>query len=253
MIIKLKIIPQETSPNLQPDPARGALAPEVTQLEPRGSEKTTNDLCCFTTIKTFYCIIRVLACVGCKWAKGACSINIWNVNLPGAQVRSPVCGQKHLLAENTPPHAALFNVSLSTSHPHLLLERNTINWVAIGRHLGYFQWGSLPFTSDMSRGVVVLGWVFLLFVGAVSSDHAGRMGTFHRTQQDGSRSQTRARPRRDGSGFSGTHRPVPGPPFTPCRVPLTPAEHKTLDDNTHEVRCGLIRSLCSELVVNRYW
>ncbi|XP_031714653.1 sortilin isoform X2 [Anarrhichthys ocellatus] len=74
----------------------------------------------------------------------------------------------------------------------------------------------------------------VLLLGAESSSRGGRTVTFHRTQQDDNQGQARARPRRDTSGSSGTTRPVHGPPFTACRTPLTPVEHKVLDDNTHE-------------------
>ncbi|KAE8281368.1 Sortilin 100 kDa NT receptor Glycoprotein 95 [Larimichthys crocea] len=82
--------------------------------------------------------------------------------------------------------------------------------------------------------LVVLVGVYLL-LGAEGRTRDGRTVTFHRTQQDESQGQGRARPRRDISGSSGTLRPSHGPPFTSCRIPLTPTEHKVLDDNTHEV------------------
>ncbi|KAM3588006.1 uncharacterized protein V6R79_018989 [Siganus canaliculatus] len=67
------------------------------------------------------------------------------------------------------------------------------------------------------------------------SSHGGRTVTFHRTQQDdGIQGQAHTRSRRDTSGSSGTQRPPHGPPFDSCGIPLTPAEHKVLDDNTHE-------------------
>uniref|UniRef100_A0A8C2XQD9 Si:dkey-159a18.1 n=2 Tax=Cyclopterus lumpus TaxID=8103 RepID=A0A8C2XQD9_CYCLU len=88
-----------------------------------------------------------------------------------------------------------------------------------------FQRGPLVFSSDMIWRLVVLLHVLLL--GAESSSRGGRTVTFHRTQQDDSRDRARARPRRDT-------RPFHGPPFTSCRTPLTPVEHKVLDDNTHE-------------------
>ncbi|TNN58404.1 Sortilin [Liparis tanakae] len=71
--------------------------------------------------------------------------------------------------------------------------------------------------------LVVLLHVLLL--GAGSSSRGGRTVTFHRPQQDDS--QDRGRTRRET-------RPFHGPPFTSCRTPLTPVEHKVLDDNTHE-------------------
>ncbi|XP_056281267.1 sortilin isoform X1 [Pseudoliparis swirei] len=73
--------------------------------------------------------------------------------------------------------------------------------------------------------LVVLLHVLLL--GAESSNRGGRTVTFHRTQQDDSQDRARARTRRET-------RPFHGPPFTSCRTPLTPVEHKVLDDNTHE-------------------
>ncbi|XP_029317901.1 LOW QUALITY PROTEIN: sortilin [Cottoperca gobio] len=82
--------------------------------------------------------------------------------------------------------------------------------------------------------LVVLGGVYVLLLGAEGSSRGERTVTFHRTQQDESQGQARARPKRDMSSSSGTSKPFNGPPFTSCRTPLTPAEHKVLDDNTHE-------------------
>ncbi|XP_073336511.1 sortilin [Pagrus major] len=79
--------------------------------------------------------------------------------------------------------------------------------------------------------LVVLGGVCALLLGAEGSSRGGRTVTFHRTQQDESQGQERTRPRRDTSG---AFRPSHGPPFASCRTPLTPVEHKVLDDNTHE-------------------
>ncbi|XP_031169406.1 sortilin [Sander lucioperca] len=82
--------------------------------------------------------------------------------------------------------------------------------------------------------LVVLGGVCVLLLGAEGSSRGGRTVTFHRPQQDESQGQARARPRRDMSSSSGNPRPFHGPPFTSCRTPLTPVEHKVLDDNTYE-------------------
>ncbi|XP_023140533.2 sortilin isoform X2 [Amphiprion ocellaris] len=82
--------------------------------------------------------------------------------------------------------------------------------------------------------LVVLGGLCVLLLGTESRSPGGRSVTFRRTQQDETRSQVRARHRRDTSGSSGISHPSHGPPFTSCRLPLTPAEHKVLDDNTHE-------------------
>ncbi|XP_038595269.1 sortilin isoform X1 [Micropterus salmoides] len=75
--------------------------------------------------------------------------------------------------------------------------------------------------------VVVVG-VYVLLQGAEGTSRGGRTVTFHRTQQDDSQGQ--ARPRRESS----PPKPIHSPTFTSCRTPLTPAEHKVLDDNTHE-------------------
>nr|XP_020455218.1 sortilin-like [Monopterus albus] len=74
--------------------------------------------------------------------------------------------------------------------------------------------------------LVVLFGMCALLTGAEGRSLWGRTVTFHRTQQD--EIQARVRPRR---GTSGTSKPAP---FTSCRLPLTPAENKVLDDNTHE-------------------
>ncbi|XP_022045853.1 sortilin [Acanthochromis polyacanthus] len=82
--------------------------------------------------------------------------------------------------------------------------------------------------------LVVLGGLCVLLLGAESRNSGGRSVTFRRTQQDEIRSQVRARHTRDTSSSSGISNPSHGPPFTSCQLPLTPAEHKVLDDNTHE-------------------
>ncbi|CAF92355.1 unnamed protein product [Tetraodon nigroviridis] len=58
-----------------------------------------------------------------------------------------------------------------------------------------------------------------------------RTVTFRRTHPGEERGQGRARSSRD---ISGDQRPPRGPPFVSCRTPLTPTEHRVLDDNTHE-------------------
>ncbi|KAF6725020.1 Sortilin [Oryzias melastigma] len=71
-------------------------------------------------------------------------------------------------------------------------------------------------------------WVLLgLLLGAESSSLWGKSAAFHR---DEARGRAHARPRREASRSSPYH----GPPFTSCRLPLTPAEHVVLDLNTHE-------------------
>ncbi|XP_024139617.1 sortilin isoform X3 [Oryzias melastigma] len=71
-------------------------------------------------------------------------------------------------------------------------------------------------------------WVLLgLLLGAESSSLWGKSAAFHR---DEARGRARVRPRREASRSSPYH----GPPFTSCRLPLTPAEHVVLDLNTHE-------------------
>lgn len=88
--------------------------------------------------------------------------------------------------------------------------------------------------------LVVLGgvWVCLLPGSSEGGGRGARTVTFHRTQQDESQiqSQVRTRARREASGSS--H----GLPFTACRLPLTPNEHRILDKNTYEVRWGFFLS-----------
>ncbi|XP_026217857.1 sortilin [Anabas testudineus] len=73
--------------------------------------------------------------------------------------------------------------------------------------------------------------LLLLLLGAEGRSREERTSTF---QQAESRGQMRARPRRDTSSSSSASKPAHGLPFTSCRVPLTPVEHRVLDDNTHE-------------------
>ncbi|XP_072233286.1 sortilin [Leuresthes tenuis] len=87
----------------------------------------------------------------------------------------------------------------------------------------------------MTWRLVVLCGVCVLppfLLGADSSSRWGKTVTFHRTPRR--MGQVRARPIRDTSSSSGISNPSHGPAFTSCRIPLTPAEHKVLDDNTHE-------------------
>ncbi|KAM9328537.1 sortilin [Pholidichthys leucotaenia] len=85
----------------------------------------------------------------------------------------------------------------------------------------------------MIRRLVFLYGACALFLGAESRrTHRGRTKTFRLAQQlDESRGPVRTRPRRDTS--SAPH-PSHGPPFTPCWLPLSPAEHKVLDGSTYE-------------------
>ncbi|XP_056877885.1 sortilin isoform X1 [Takifugu flavidus] len=78
----------------------------------------------------------------------------------------------------------------------------------------------------MLRKLAVLCGVCVLLLRA----EGGRTVTFRRTPPGEERGQVRARPSRD----VGDHKPPRGPPFTSCRTPLTPTEHRVLDDNTHE-------------------
>ncbi|CAN9508160.1 unnamed protein product [Ophioblennius macclurei] len=76
---------------------------------------------------------------------------------------------------------------------------------------------------------VVLGGLCVHLLGAESGGEAGSL-------QDRGRGQVRTRPRRDPGGAAGAQQQQPshGAPFASCRLPLTPAEHRVLDDNTHE-------------------
>ncbi|XP_030576200.1 sortilin [Archocentrus centrarchus] len=87
----------------------------------------------------------------------------------------------------------------------------------------------------MIWGLRVLFGVSVLLLGAECRIHGGKTLIFHRAQQDESRGQVLPRSRRDTHSFPGVSKPSHGPPFTFCRLPLTPAEHEVLDDNTHEV------------------
>lgn len=79
--------------------------------------------------------------------------------------------------------------------------------------------------------LAVLCGVCVLLLRAEGVSRGGRTVTFRRASPGASG----ARPSRD----VGDHKPPRGPAFTPCRTPLTPTEHRVLDDNTHEVRCSV--------------
>ena len=155
------------------------------------------------------------------------------------RLRSPGSGQKHLLAEDAPTHSALFMLMTraGTSHLHLPSERTVTNLCHKRQpspSLVLFvnlNWRGVK--SDMLWSLVVLGGVCVCLVAA---EGRSRTGTLPWPRLDGRRGQVRARPRRESSGASGSSKLSHGPVFTSCRLPLTPAEHKVLDDNTHEVR-----------------
>lgn len=88
---------------------------------------------------------------------------------------------------------------------------------------------------DMFGKLAVLCGVCVLLLGAEGLSRGGRTVTFRRTPPGEKRGQVRDRPSRD----VGDHKPPRGPPFTSCLTPLTPTEHRVLDDNTHEVRCSV--------------
>ncbi|XP_068611668.1 sortilin [Brachionichthys hirsutus] len=81
----------------------------------------------------------------------------------------------------------------------------------------------------MRRFELLLGVCALLLLAAEGGSR-GRTLSFRRTPQQDDR-RGRSRPRRDASGSLTA---PGGPPLTSCRIPLTLAEHKVLDDNTHE-------------------
>ncbi|XP_024913273.1 sortilin [Cynoglossus semilaevis] len=81
--------------------------------------------------------------------------------------------------------------------------------------------------------------LLLLFCGLSVCLASDRTVTFHRTRRDVNQNlrQELARSRRESSApsvSSSSFRLSHGPPFTSCPLPLSPAEHRVLDDNTHE-------------------
>nr|XP_004548363.2 sortilin [Maylandia zebra] len=90
-------------------------------------------------------------------------------------------------------------------------------------------------TVDMIwRHLMLLGVSVVLLMRVECRIKEGKTLTFRRTQHSESQDQMRRRPRRDASSSPGLSKPSHGPPFTSCRLLLTPAEHEVLDDNTHE-------------------
>lgn len=94
---------------------------------------------------------------------------------------------------------------------------------------------SIVLALEMFWKLAVLCGVCVLLQRAEGVSRGGRTVAFRRTQP-GEVGEVRARPSRD---VSGDQRPLRGPPFTSCQIPLTPTEHTVLDDNTHEVRCSV--------------
>lgn len=98
-------------------------------------------------------------------------------------------------------------------------------------------------TGGVSSALLALAvdmfWKLAVLCGAcvlLQRAEGVRTATFRRTQPGEKRSQVRARLSR---AISDEQRPPRGPLFTSCRTPLTPTEHRVLDDNTHEVRCSV--------------
>lgn len=129
-------------------------------------------------------------------------------------------------------HTALFMLIArpATSHPPLSVpaEQKGQYWQVTGG----VSSAEACLALDMFWKLAVLcgGCVLLL-----QSAEGVRTVSFRRTPPVDKRSQERARLSRD---VSGDQRPLRGPPFTSCQTPLTPTEHRVLDDNTHEVRCS---------------
>lgn len=87
------------------------------------------------------------------------------------------------------------------------------------------------------NGGVSMFWKLAVLCGAcvlLPRAEGVRTVTFRRTQPGEKLNQERARLVRD---LSGDQRPPRGPPFIPCRIPLTSMENRVLDENTHEVGC----------------
>lgn len=171
-----------------------------------------------------------------------CHISCWSVNPPR---RSHGCGPKHLLTVEAPLNAALFYVNDRSERLPTLMPsgRNTFNGISHVRHWqahsSHWRGGSL----DMfwKTGLLVVGCVLLPFclLGAESSGRWGKSVTFHRTRG-------KRRPERETSSSSNTGNSSQGHAFTSCRIPLAPAEHEVLDDNTHEVRWVWLRVIAQE-------
>lgn len=130
-------------------------------------------------------------------------------------------------------HFFMFMTAPSASqHPPLLPSgRNTFNGIRHTRHWKTrSHWGEC-LGMFWKTGVLVVGCVLLPFclLGAESSGRWGKSVTFHRTRG-------KKRPERETSSSSNTGNSSQGHAFTSCHIPLTPAEHEVLDDNTHEVR-----------------
>lgn len=91
--------------------------------------------------------------------------------------------------------------------------------------------------------------LLLLFCGLSVCLASDRTVTFHRTRRDVNQNlrQELARSRRESSApsvSSSSFRLSHGPPFTSCPLPLSPAEHRVLDDNTHEVTLCVYIFVC---------
>lgn len=143
------------------------------------------------------------------------------------RLRSPGCGQKHLQEAGGRPRAALLMLmtrpKLSPLPPPQLGSTFLISVRIRQSHtctvIFLSNRGLLVIIWDMIWTLVILGAACALLQAA-----------------SGNRTVAFRRPRRETGGPSGVPRPPHGPPFTSCRIPLTPEEHKVLDDNTHEVR-----------------
>nr|XP_046152853.1 sortilin-like [Oncorhynchus gorbuscha] len=94
--------------------------------------------------------------------------------------------------------------------------------------LGFYRY--LAHHIKMTWRLLVLGGACLLLLGVrgqCKKQRNRRTVSFHQTQQDGDQRQVLSRPERDATAS-------PRPTFTACKLPLTPLEHRVLDQNTHE-------------------
>lgn len=157
-------------------------------------------------------------------------ISCWSVNLSRRHMDAGqrTCRQwtRHLTQ-----HFMLMTRPMTFPYP-ALTSRTTLfkqNRAHPSLEVLLIYWGGL-FDRMWKTGVFLGACVLLLclHLGAESRSSWGKSMTFHRSRGE-------VRPRRESSSSSDTWKPSHGPAFNSCRIPLTTAEHKVLDDNTHEV------------------
>lgn len=140
-----------------------------------------------------------------------------------------------LMTHSSTPHPrACFHSATPSAEP---VSAGTQVTVTLPSSEGSTLSAEMIWTTVLLGGLCVLHIALLLLAEGSSSSSSnsssggpwGRTVTFRRDKQA-------PRLQRDTSSSTDSSNPSRDPNFASCRLPLTPTEHKILDDNTQEVR-----------------